>query len=69
MKNTFFINDEIRMTNDETNPNSEFQMTEPAATISRHWCFDIPSTFDIRASSFRDGENKTGDADRSRVSR
>ena len=41
------MNDENRMTNDELNPNDETR--KGSLIVSR---FDIPSSFDIRASSF-----------------
>src|SRR5437773_4122879 len=45
---THGANDEARMTNDELSPNDEAR--NPPRV--RHSCFDIPSSFDIRASSF-----------------
>jgi len=40
------------MTNDESNPNAEIQKEPVVVCWVRHSGFDIPSAFDIRASSF-----------------
>ena len=44
------MNDEIRMTNDELNPNDETRNGYHAGFV--HSGFDISSSFDNRASSF-----------------
>jgi hypothetical protein len=45
-------NDEIRMTNDETNSNDEIRNLATQPPVLRHSGFVINSSFDIRASLF-----------------